>query len=355
MTNDTGNPSLTERSESTERADGDLRLAFIVGCRRSGTTWTMMLTVQHPEVVALQQTDVMRRLFHFTTWFSGGHPYGRCALMRDETPGHDEPKRTQLVDVLDQQRLYDLARPLSDEIFRRAASLNPQAGVVVEQTPEHIDAAAQILRVYPDAHFIHVVRDPRAVFASHRGAAKGWAKPRFFSTNPVDVSSEWLREVARGQAIEELTPNFLQVRYESLKQDGQGELARLHRFLGLESTSDEREAALAACSIDRLRGQGHAPTGFFRRGEAEAWRRELSSSELRTIEILCGPVMEEFGYRRTQQAPVAVPMQVRLRRLRERTKRRLRRTAQEGNGLSRRALSGAARLSPSLRRILADS
>ena len=55
-------------------ASGRPRRVFIVGCRRSGTTWSMLLLAQHSEVVALQQTDFFRRLAHFGRWFESDDP-----------------------------------------------------------------------------------------------------------------------------------------------------------------------------------------------------------------------------------------------------------------------------------------
>ena len=59
--------------------------------------------------------------------------------------------------------------------------------------------------------------------------------------------------------------------------------------------------------------------GFFRKGEAEGWRNELSTGELRIIEHLCGHEMQELGYPLTQRTPIAVPLRVKMRRLREST------------------------------------
>lgn len=335
---------------------GALERVFVVGCRRSGTTWTMMLLAQHPEVVALQQTDVMRRLFYFTSWFREGHTYGRCALTahRQEgiAPAPNGLTRVGLESLLDEERLYELARPLSEEIFQRAAATNPRARVMVEQTPEHLSAARQILRVYPDASFVNVVRDPRAVFASHRGAARDWARPSFFSGDPVRVADEWRRALKRGRAIGDLTERYLELRYEDLKTDTERQLERLHAFLGLASDGAERARAIEACGLDRLRAANLAPRGFFRRGEAEGWRGELSRGERRTIEHLCGDWMEALGYRSSGPLPVPPPVRLRLRRLRERGGDHLRHLANDTDGLTSRVLGAAARHFPALRRAL---
>lgn len=327
--------------------------AFIVGCPRSGTTWTLLLAALHPQAVALQQTDVMRRLFYYSDWFEKGHTYGRCALTSHAHEGlstsHAGLTRVGLERLLDPERVRDLVRPLSDEIFELALRTNPEASVVVEQTPEHIAVAEQILRIYPDASFVHVVRDPRAVFASHRDS--GWARPNSFSHDPILVAEEWIREVSRGRAIAGLTERYIEVYYERLKSDTDAELQRFYSFLGLSSDAKARARAIEACALDRLREANLAPKGFFRRGEATGWRDELSKSEVRVIEHLCGPLMTELGYELTTTAANA-PLRLRLRQQRARMGEQLRRVANDGNGLSGRILALGARYSPTLRRAL---
>jgi hypothetical protein len=347
---------MTGIERDTPESTAQLGRAFVVGCRRSGTTWTMMLVAQHPEAVALQQTDVMRRLFHFTTWFEQDHPYGRCILTPDESWASRRAAnglaRIGLSETIEPDRLYALVRPLADEIFARAAATNPRTRLVVEQTPEHIHAAERILRVYPDARFVNVIRDPRAVFSSHRGSDRGWAKPSFFSSDPIDVSREWSRAVHEGQAIAELTDRYLELRYEALIEDGVGELKRLYSFLGLSSDEELCRHALEACGIERMRQADHAPRGFFRKGQAESWKEELDVGELRAIEYVCGNTMVELGYPLTQEHPVSAPLRLKVRSLRGGFRDRLRQAGQ-GDGLTGRLLQSAARFAPPLRRAIA--
>lgn len=333
----------------------ELGRAFVVGCRRSGTTWTMMLVAQHPHVAALQQTDVVRRLYHFIGWFEQSHQYGRCILTHaDEgAPSKNGLAKVSIPDVLSDERLYELGRPLVDEVFERAAQASPGTRMVVEQTPEHIHVAEPILRLYPDAYFVHVIRDPRSVFSSHRSAARGWAKPQFFSTDPVQVAREWCTEVRVGRRIAQLTERYLEIRYESLRANGEQELERIYDFLGLDSSPESIRAALASCSIDRLRQADYAPKGFFRKGEADGWRRELSSGELRTIEHLCGDLMRELDYPLVHPHPVPPTFRLRARKLRERLGDHLRTKASESDGMMGRTLSWGSRRSLMLRRMLA--
>lgn len=330
-----------------------MRRAFIVGCPRSGTTWTLLLAALHPEAVALQQTDVMRRLFYYSDWFETGHTYGRCALTVHPQEGIPASSggltRVGLERLLDPERLRELVRPLSDEVFEQALRTNPKASLVIEQTPEHIAVAEQILRIYPDAYFVHVVRDPRAVFASHRDS--GWARPNSFSHDPILVAEEWIREVSRGRAIAGMTDRYMEVYYERLKTETDAELQRFYSFLELPSDTASRARVIEACGLDQLRKANLAPKGFFRRGEAAGWRDELSRSEVAVIEHMCGPLMTELGYEPTATLANA-PLRLRLRQQRARMGEQLRRVANEGNGIASRLLTFGARFSPTLRRAL---
>ena len=40
------------------------------------------------------------------------------------------------------------------------------------------------------------------------------------------------------------------------------------------------------------------PKGFFRKGQADAWKEDLSRREVAVVEAVAAPLMEELGYAR---------------------------------------------------------
>ena len=295
----------------------------------------MTLAAQHSAVVALQQSDVMRRLLGTVEWLTGEHVYGRRVLTThpDGPAASVAPAKdsnglvgVSLGDALSEERLFELSRPFAEDLFRRVAACSKDARVVVEQTPEHVRVTDEILRILPDAVFVHVIRDPRAVFASHKRAARSWGHPAHFIGDPIKVAREWCEEVQLGRNTKKHDGRYLELRYEDLKSNGETELARLFDFLGLETDEAFRRAALEACGIERLRAADLAPRGFFGRGEVDSWRAELSKGEIRAIEHLCWELMAELGYETTSAAPSTrpdAPLRLRCRMSSERLRERV--------------------------------
>lgn len=332
--------------QATPAASARPKRVFIVGCRRSGTTWSMLLLGQHPRVVALQQIDFFRRLAHFGRWFGARDDFGTCALSPRvrlglaSTPTDDGLARVKIADALTPARYLELVRPLAEGVYAELATINPECQAVVEQTPEYVQVWEEVLRFFPDAYFLHVVRDPRSVFCSHKSAARSWADPTRFSSDALAVGEEWVHDVSRARAIAAATPRYLEVRYEDLRRESAKGLGAIFRWLELAHDEALCERAVASCSLEKLRTGGHAPKGFFRKGEVSGWKAEMRPAEIRALEHVAGALMRELGYEPVTPADAPAPLAVRWRHARRTLAQRFRRWAWESEGPLR---SGAAR------------
>lgn len=340
----------------TTPARAQPKRVFIVGCRRSGTTWSMLLLGQHPRVVALQQIDFFRRLAHFGRWFGAREDFGTCALTSRvrlglaSTPTEDGLARVKIADALTPARYLELVRPLADGVYAQLAAINPECLAVVEQTPEYVQVWEEVLRIFPDAYFVHVVRDPRSVFCSHKSAAKSWADPTRFASDPLSVGEEWVHDVTRARQIAEATPRYHEVHYEALRREPARGLAALFRWLELPFDEALCAGAVAACSMENLRKGAHAPKGFFRKGEVSGWKAEMSRGELRALEHVAGALMREVGYEPVTPAHAPAPLAVRLRHARRELARRFRRWAWESKSPLRAGAARALKSMPFVRK-----
>jgi hypothetical protein len=261
--------------------------------------------------------------------------------------------RVPLGSAVSPELFPELARPLAEAVYARFAETNPRATTVVEQTPEYVQVWEQILAIFPDAHFLHVIRDPRSVFCSHRDAARGWADPLRFSYDPAVVAAEWKREVEHGRHIREKTERVLEIRYEDLKKDAVAHLGQIFHWIGLPADEALCTRAVEACSFDRVKtGSKLVPKGFFRSGKSEGWREEMSARELRIVEHVCGGLMRELGYELVFPYPVAKPFGMAVRDRIAAAKRSLAGWAWNSDGPLRRLASSAVKAVPPLRRFL---
>jgi hypothetical protein len=251
---------VARRARGRRLATNEQRLVFVVGCPRSGTTFTGSALGSLPGFVDLDEVTPLKAALPRLA----GLPEGDAAR--------------ELRTILERVRLLGLARGLRG----------------VEQTPETSFVVRAALRAYPGAVAVHVLRDGRDVVCSllERGwfrAARGGAddaghaygaQPRFWVEPErrdefTQVSEArraawaWRRyvEAARAGAT-------VEVRYESLR-DSAGDLAR-----ALGAGDAELVRALAGFHADSV----------------GRWREDLSPEQLANVEAEAGSLLTEVGY-----------------------------------------------------------
>ncbi len=278
----------------------DLKHVFIVGCPRSGSTWTTFLMSHHPQVATFQHAKVFDYLVGMDRWWRNKAHFSFIVNASGKATADSGDEDTiRLERVLPHDAFRPMLRPVVDGIAGAVASARPGASVVVDKTPENGKLAEFILSVIPDAYFLHIARDPRAVFCSHRSASRGWAKWEF-PTQPVDGARYWREDVEAALAIPALTDRYLQVRYEDLRERGPDEVARIFEWLDLPADRELCERAVALSTKDKVRGKKELPQDFVRKTPKGGWRDELSAGDARVIEYLAGDLLEQLGYERSQ-------------------------------------------------------
>jgi hypothetical protein len=90
-----------------------------------------------------------------------------------------------------------LSRNISGFVFAKIAQSRPSATVILDKTPNHVSCWREILDAWPEAHFIHIIRDPRSVVASLRVASRSWAS-QWASSNVSGNCDRWISDVRNG-------------------------------------------------------------------------------------------------------------------------------------------------------------
>jgi hypothetical protein len=283
-------PARLARIEAGLRSD-DLKLVFLVGMARSGTTWLSQLLAQEAVVSTMRETHLFNTYLRSVRQTLGSDP-----------PSAGVESRLSCAPETLRRALRDLVlRVLLERI-----PLGTWPRVVVEKTPTHCFFIPLILHLIPEAYILDIVRDPRGVVASWKALAETPAG-RWARRGTIDLSREWVKTVRMTGEAAGLTERFLRVRYESLHQNGPSAIAGVFAWLGLQVDSVACQAHVAACRIERLRA-GHlkGPLGggltaeeranHFRRGEVEGWRQDLTRGEIARIEHVAGATMATLGY-----------------------------------------------------------
>jgi hypothetical protein len=274
-----------------------MKYVFVVGCPRSGTTWLRMLLGQHPEVAATRETHLFDNYVYElqAAWDSAAR------------------RAVGLPAEITEDQFTTLCANFTRGVMQCIAEANPGAKVVVEKTPAHVRHVPLILKLLPEAYFIHLIRDPRAVVASLCAAGRTWGHS-WASAVPVENARRWVRDVSAGREIGSLTDRNTTVTYEALlKPTGWQVLRELLNWMGLDADDDFCQRAIAECTIDRLRkkreedlqsrGMARADAAAaFRKGKADSWGDELSMRDVEAIEYVAGDLMRQCGYTASTKA-----------------------------------------------------
>jgi hypothetical protein len=297
---------LTARPAGNEPAIGlpgraawtrDLELLFLVGSPRSGTTWLQGLIASHPEIHTGPETQF------FGAYGPVEQEYvrvkdGRCGIS----------------EYLSKEAFYDLLA----ESFWRVVSALPEPEhpprLFLEKSPYHCVFAPLILKVFPRARFLHLIRDARAVVASMLRISKSWGES-WAPDTAERATTFWYECVSAGCAISDLVSSpdqYLGIRYEDVRADQAGYLAGLYDWLGLGWDAALIQEAIDANSLDRTRGTlepfpaipmpGYDnplpkyPAGFVGSAALSAGEAELSPEDRRTVDRMAVDVLQELGY-----------------------------------------------------------
>lgn len=270
-----------------------MKQAFIIAVPRSGTSWLQGMLATLPEIATVRETHLadtyLKRLVN-------------CWHQEHEHQAPDGLKA-----IFTEAEFYSCLKAFSDRVFAKISEFNPDAEILLEKTPDNLKFVDLLNNLYPEAYFIHVIRDPRAVVASHLALKKekwGWVNDEL---SHVDLATTWVEAIdKRDRAAELLQNRFLEVRYEDMKSDRNSVLLDVIKFLGLNYVQEQLNLLIpqvSARDLDRTKADFpvHSPfydtrANFFRRGEIDSWKQELTEIQISEIEAVCIDGMKTHQY-----------------------------------------------------------
>lgn len=290
---------------------------FIVGHWRTGTTWLHELLAlderfTYPNTYEcvepnhfLLTEDVFRRRFRFLMpehrpmdnmaagWDRPQEDEFALCMMGQPSPylkiafpNHPDPFPEYLgLEGLSPRALASWKRAYAG-FLRRVTFRRPKR--LVLKSPTHSCRIPTLLELFPDARFVHIVRDPRVVFPStvhlwkSLYRAHGLQNPNFEGLEEY-VFETFLRLYERLEAGRRLLPpsQFFELRYEDLVRDPVGCLASLYDRLDLGA-------------FDRLRPR--LERHLVENARYETNHYDLEPERLLEVERRWGPIIRRYGY-----------------------------------------------------------
>ena len=255
---------------------------FVVGRARSGTTWVHDMYVAHPEVAGV-----------FESWLFTADQ-GLLSLLNDATW---QKPHTGLAQLMDRPEMIAELRELSANWLARV--LEPHHRFLVEKSPRHYRWMEQIVEIYPEARFVHVMRDGRDVAVSVEAAAKSWAPhwQQSFGRSRFMTARSWgttIDEIRRRAA--DLGDRYLEVRFEDLKADHRGGIRHLLDFGGMPTDDGVVDDIARRTDFERQHGDESGEDKFRRGGRVGDWEARFGMTSSLLFEIGAGAQLRRAGY-----------------------------------------------------------
>jgi len=275
---------------------------FIVGSGRSGSTLLRMILASHSRIAIppetwfliplceqiplerpLDASAVEKAIAIMTGHYRWPDMGVDASAFRQEVTSVKEPYLKDVVEIVYRKHLKEEGKTRWGD-----------------KTPGYIKIVPELAKLYPDARFIHLVRDGRDVAKSFQST--GWYGPLLH-----DNTREWTEALAYETrwSRSALASKILSVRYEDMIGDSEAIVRKICAFLGEEFEPqmlswEGQVSRLVPKREMSIHGKlGRKPDA----SDIERWKREMSPWEIFVAEASMAPYLERHGYALKYRGP----------------------------------------------------
>jgi len=264
---------------------------FVLGVSRSGTTLLRVILDRSPGIAIPDETFFIPQLAH-----RHSSPVDPAEFLDDirrlprlaawDVPAEDFAARLRPGMSVGEA----LAAVFSAYAAKRG---KPRWG---DKTPMYMRHLGLIEKLFPDAQYVHLIRDGRDAALAFLDMPDGvvtrtWAHPR----SPAGFACEWRTEVRRARELRRRlgSSRYVEVRYEDLVADTAGVVRSICEFADLpfEPGMLEYAAAVDVSAKPHHQRLLQPPT----RGVRD-WRAQMSRDDALAFEAIAGDLLTELGY-----------------------------------------------------------
>lgn len=262
---------------------------FVLGVRRSGTT-LLSLILDRSEGIAIPDES------HFVPQLAHRH---RAPVDPDRFVDDLRRLRTLPRWGLSVDEVVPLLRPRMatgeaiGAVFAAYAAKTgkPRWG---DKTPAYMRYLPLVERLFPEAVFVHLIRDGRDCALSFLAMpddapTRTWAHP----TTAAGVACQWTTEVrdaqTRGRRVG--PSRYLEVRYEALVTEPERLVREICAFAGLPF-----EFSMLEPEETEIAERPHHRRLLEPPSKRRDWSTEMSPTDVQAFEVIAGPLLAQLGY-----------------------------------------------------------
>ena len=270
---------------------------FIVGSARSGTTLLRLILNAHPQVAVPPESRFITELWtgreevevdDFLT------SLGEHRLFRVWNITIDEVRR----ELGDAQRV---PYPDAVEAAYRAWARAKHKDCWGDKTPRYIENIPLLAKLWPEAKFVHQIRDGRNVVLSYADVPFG---PKTLGK----AADLWAKRVTAGLTEgRKLGPErYLEIRYEEFVANPASQAKTLCDFLGIDFDPDMLDYAEKARTDILPRAARYNPhVAEPPKASLRAWEDQMPERDVAMFEAIAGDVLSMLEYPRRFPEPSA--------------------------------------------------
>jgi len=273
---------------------------LILGVRRSGTTLLRVMLDRHSELAVPDES-------YFVPQLADRH-------LRHVDPDEfvDDLRR---IDTLAEWKVpLDSVRARLSERMPIGAAIGTVYAVYAEEqgkrrwgdkTPMYMQNLRLLDRLFPDALFVHLIRDGRNAATSFLSLPEGIVTENWMHPNdPAGFACQWRTEVKAARRLGHRVgrARYLEVRYEELVDDVEGVLRGICRFsrLPYEPGMADYAGNVDVSAKPHQQSLTRPPTPGLR-----DWRTQMSPEDVGAFDRVAGDLLGELGYE-SHEAPDAL-------------------------------------------------
>lgn len=284
------------------------RPIFVIGNPRSGTSLLRLVLASHSRIIIPPECG-------FAIWWLSKYRNWRVTdnrlseFMLDLS--NSRKIETWKLDYAGLQNLIQQSEPktysqLVSLVYEYYCHMHGQSSARWgDKNNFHIRHIREIRELFPNACFVHIVRDGRDVLASYRELMMRRFTSPYAPRLPVDaceVAREWCGNLLafRSDTVDLDGKTIFELRYEDFVREPREAVEKLCTFLG-----EEFERGMLEYWLADDRGKGE-PDGFMEwkaltrvaptTSKIGRYGRELAGTEIAAFERIAGPMLAQYGY-----------------------------------------------------------
>jgi len=261
---------------------------IICGCRRSGTTLLAAILSSNEKTNPLgQEAQIITQLMSVYQWsINNFNDFGTSFFKDLDSFAHSYRKI-----------LLDLIADMT--------SFSSPNGILVLKNPELSMSISNIAMLLPEACLLATIRDPRDQICSEFEVMKrrkkyGRIEPILDQRNVTQLSRNYLTYTSGFLGLQKKSPNhILVIKYEDLILKTNQTIDKIQQYTNLQfmfeknnqwTRVSDKASLHEGFSQSNLYGQPISKTPVGR------YKKELTMHEIDQINVICGEVMQQFGY-----------------------------------------------------------